>query len=48
MGYASVIGHGLIEFVAKEDKLKSFEILMQQYHAEDFKFNTDMAKVTTV
>lgn len=48
MGYASVIGHGTIEFVADEDKLKSLSILMRQYHAEDFKFNTDMVNVTTV
>ena len=45
MGYASVIGHGTIEIVADEDK---YESLMRQYHAEDFKFNTDMMKVTTV
>ena len=48
MGYASVIGHGTIEIVADEDKYESLKILMRQYHAEDFKFNTDMTKVTTV
>ncbi|MFQ7799081.1 MAG: pyridoxamine 5'-phosphate oxidase family protein [Coprobacillus cateniformis] len=48
MGYASVIGHGTIEVVADEDKYESLKILMRQYHAEDFKFNTDMMKVTTV
>ena len=48
MGYASVIGHGTIEIVADEDKYESLTILMRQYHAEDFKFNTDMMKVTTV
>lgn len=48
MGYASVIGHGLIEEVADEDKYDALKILMRQYHAEDFKFNTDMIKVTTV
>ena len=48
MGYASVIGHGTIEIVADEDKYESLKILMRQYHAEDFKFNTDMIKVTTV
>ena len=48
MGYASVIGHGTIEIVADEDKYESLKILMRQYHAEDFKFNTDMMKVTTV
>ena len=48
MGYASVIGHGTIEIVADEDKYESLKILMRQYHAEDFKFNTDMMSVTTV
>ncbi len=48
MGYASVIGHGYIETVADEDKYEALKILMRQYHAEDFKFNTDMMKVTRV
>ena len=48
MGYASVIGHGTMEFVSNEDKLKSLKILMRQYHAEDFQFNEKMANVTTV
>lgn len=48
MGYASVIGHGTIETVKDEDKYEALKILMRQYHAEDFKFNTDMIKVTTV
>ncbi len=48
MGYASVIGHGTIETVKGEDKYEALKILMRQYHAEDFKFNTDMIKVTTV
>ena len=48
MGYASVIGHGTIETVKDEDKYEALKILMRQYHAEDFKFNTDMMKVTTV
>ncbi|MDE6953781.1 MAG: pyridoxamine 5'-phosphate oxidase family protein [Erysipelotrichales bacterium] len=48
MGYASVIGHGNIEIVSDEDKFEALKILMRQYHAEDFKFNTDMIKVTTV
>ena len=39
---------GTIEIVADEDKYESLKILMRQYHAEDFKFNTDMMKVTTV
>lgn len=48
MGYASVIGHGTIETVKDEDKYEALKILMRQYHAEDFSFNTDMIKVTTV
>jgi len=48
MGYASVIGHGTLEIVPDEDKLAALKILMRQYHAEDFKFNTDMVPVTTV
>ena len=48
MGYESVIGHGVIETVPDENKYVSLKILMRQYHAEDFKFNTDMMRVTTV
>ena len=48
MGYASVIGHGTIEIVPEEDKYGALKILMRQYHAEDFAFQTDMMKVTTV
>lgn len=48
MGYASVMGHGIIETVPEEDKYQALKILMRQYHAEDFQFNTDMMKVTTV
>lgn len=48
MGYASVMGHGTIEFVKEEDKFDALKILMRQYHAEDFKFNTDMIPATTV
>ena len=48
MGYASVMGRGHIENVADEDKYEALKILMRQYHAEDFKFNTDMMKVTKV
>lgn len=48
MGYASVIGHGTIEILPEEEKYGALKILMRQYHAEDFQFNTDMMKVTTV
>ena len=32
MGYASVIGHGEIEFVEDEDKFEALKILMKHYH----------------
>ena len=48
MGYESVIGHGVIETVPDENKYESLKILMRQYHAEDFKFNTDKMRITTV
>ncbi len=48
MGYSSVIGHGLIEFVEDEKKYEALKVLMRQYHAEDFLFNIDIIKVTTV
>lgn len=48
MGYASVMGRGTIEIVPEEEKYNALKILMRQYHAEDFAFNTDMMKVTTV
>lgn len=48
MGYESVMGHGVIETVLDDEKHEALKIIMRQYHAEDFKFNTDMMKVTTV
>ena len=48
MGYASVIGHGEIEFVDEDDKYEALKILMKHYHHEDFQFNTNMMKATTV
>lgn len=48
MGYASVIGQGIIEFVAEEDKFDALKILMRQYRSEDFVFDTRMLNVTTV
>lgn len=48
MGYSSVVGHGIIEFVEEEKKYEALKILMRLYHAEDFQFNKDMIKVTTV
>ena len=48
MGYASVIGHGEIEFVEDEDKFEALKILMKHYHNEEFQFNTNLMKATTV
>lgn len=48
MGYESVIGQGTVEIVAEDKKYDALKILMRQYHAEDFQFNTDMIKVTTL
>ena len=48
MGYESVIGQGTIEIVAEDKKYDALKILMRQYHAEDFQFNMDMIKVTTL
>lgn len=48
MGYASVIGHGTVEFVDDEDKFDALKKLMRHYHSEDFAFNRDMMKVTAV
>ena len=48
MGYASVIGHGTIEFIDDENKFEALKVIMRHYHHEEFKFNTDMMKATTV
>lgn len=48
MGYESIIGHGIMEFLKEEQKFDALKVLMRQYHEEDFKFNTDMMKVTSV
>ena len=48
MAYESVMGNGTIEHVPDEEKFQALKILMRQYHAEDFKFNTNMMKATTV
>ena len=48
MGYASVIGHGEIEFVDEDDKYEAFKDFNEHYHHEDFQFNTNMMKATTV
>lgn len=48
MGYASVIGHGLVEFVDEAHKLDALKILMRHYHSEDFEFSTKIMPATTV
>ena len=48
MGYASVMGHGVIEVVPEEEKYEALKILMRQYHAEDFPFNPAPIKATAV
>lgn len=48
MGFASVIGHGIIEFVEDARKLEALKIIVRHYHSEDFQFNESMMKATTV
>ena len=48
MGYASVIGRGTIELLPEEEKYEALKILMRQYRAEDFAFDTKPMKVTAV
>ena len=48
MGYESVMGRGVIEFVPEEEKFDALKILMRQYHEEDFAFSTKLMKVTAV
>ena len=48
MGYASIMGQGLIEFVDDAHKLEALKAIMAHYHHKDFEFNKDMMKVTTI
>ena len=48
MGYASVIGHGIMEKLTDEEKYDALKKLMKHYHSEEFAFNTDMMKGTNV
>lgn len=48
MGYASVIGHGVMEKVEDDQKYDALKKLMGHYHSEDFQFNTNMMKATAV
>ena len=48
MGYESVMGRGTIEILSEEEKYEALLFLMRQYHAEDFQFNKNIMKVTTV
>lgn len=48
MGYESIIGHGIVEFVEDKNKIAALKILMRHYHEEEFKFNEKMASATEV
>lgn len=48
MEYESVIGKGIIEIVADEEKYNALCILMKHYHKEDFEFNKAVIPQTTV
>ena len=48
MGYESIIGHGIVEFVEDKNKIAALKILMRHYHEEDFKFNEKVAMMTEV
>ena len=43
-----MIGHGTIEFVPEEEKFSALKVLMNQYHAEDFKFNAPVMRGTFI
>lgn len=48
MEYESVIGQGRIEVLAENEKYAALQILMKQYHQEDFPFNQDIIPQTNV
>lgn len=48
MEYESVIGDGYIEFVNEESKEHALNILMKQYHKEEFSFNKNVIARTTI
>lgn len=49
MNYESVIGYGIIEVVADEDKQKALDILMAHYPvADDFQYNLGVVPRTKV
>lgn len=48
MNYESVIGRGTVEFLSDEKKLDGLNILMRQYHKEDFQFNKEVIPLTAV
>jgi len=48
MAYESVMGKGVIEFVADEDKLKTLGVLMKHYNKDGFTINEAVAKHTCV
>ncbi len=49
MEYESIIGRGLVEIVTDYDKKKeALDILMSQYHQEDFRYNEAVIARTTI
>lgn len=48
MEYESVIGRGRIEMVPDEEKRRALDILMAQYHKEDFTYDTAVIPRTKV
>ncbi|WP_058269868.1 pyridoxamine 5'-phosphate oxidase family protein [Olsenella massiliensis] len=48
MGYASVMGRGIIEVVPAEGKVAALRALMAQYHEADFPINERLLPATTV
>ena len=49
MEFESVIGRGLIEIITEDDQKKeALDILMSQYHQEEFSYNQEFIAETTV
>lgn len=48
MKYESIIGHGHVEIVPEEEKMRGLKILMKHYHQEDFPFGTAVVPKTVV
>lgn len=48
MAYASIVGQGIMQIVPEEEKIEALNILMRQYHAQDFDWNKKLLPITTV